>query len=154
MIDFSNIKIVVDTREQQPWSFPKNEVEIRKLDTGDYSIAGYEDMFCIERKKSVSEIANNITEKRFTDVINRLKFIKYSYLLLEFNLEDILIYPRGSNIPKKIWGKIRISSGYILKIITELQVIHNIPVIFCGSAHNAEKIAIAIMRRIYELEKR
>ena len=80
MIDFSNFHIIVDTREQQPWPFEHMDKSVSKLDTGDYSLRGLEDIFCIERKGSVSEFANNITEKRFQDVIHRLSKGGYSYL--------------------------------------------------------------------------
>ena len=86
-----DFRIIVDTREQQPWSFEDYSTSIAKLDTGDYSIEGLEEIICIERKKSVSEVANNITESRFKDVINRLKEIKYPFVLLEFDLNDVLI---------------------------------------------------------------
>ena len=152
MIDYNNIKIIVDTREQQPWEFPRHETASRKLDTGDYSIEGLEHLLCIERKKSVSEIATNVTEKRFKDVVARMTTYKYPFILLEFDVDDVLQYPIGSNVPKKMWDKLKISPSFILKHLTELQVYFNIKVLFCGSASNAEKMAIAIMRRVYELE--
>jgi ERCC4-type nuclease len=124
---------------------------VSKLDTGDYSLQGLETLFCIERKGSVSEFANNITEKRFKDVIDRMRRIPYAFLLLEFDLEDILIYPVGSNVPKRMWDKLKIGPKFILKHIIELQILHNIKVVFCGDASNAEKMAITIMRKIYEL---
>jgi ERCC4-type nuclease len=127
------------------------EKSISKLDTGDYSLRGLENIFCIERKGSVSEFANNITEKRFKDVTDRLAHIKYAFLLLEFDLEDILIYPVGSTVPKKMWDKLRITPKFILKHINELQILYNIKVIFCGDASNAEKMALSLMRKIYEL---
>ena len=150
MIDFSNFHIIVDTREQHPWSFDHMEKTVSKLDTGDYSLRGLENIFCIERKGNVSELANNITEKRFKDVIERMSNIKHSFLLLEFELEDVLIYPVGSNVPKKMWDKLKISPKFILKHLIELQILHNIKVIFCGDSSNAEKIAISIMRKVYE----
>jgi ERCC4-type nuclease len=127
------------------------EKSISKLDTGDYSLRGLENIFCIERKGSVSEFANNITEKRFKDVTDRLAHIKHAFLLLEFDLEDILIYPVGSTVPKKMWDKLRITPKFILKHINELQILYNIKVIFCGDASNAEKMALSLMRKIYEL---
>jgi len=33
--------IIVDTREQKPWSFEHHATANHKLDTGDYSIEGY-----------------------------------------------------------------------------------------------------------------
>jgi ERCC4-type nuclease len=152
MIDFSNFHIIVDTREQQPWSFDNMVKSCAKLDTGDYSLKGLEHLLCIERKKSVGEIANNITEKRFKDVVTRMSAIQHSFLLLEFSLDNVLSYPIGSNVPKKLWDKIKISPKFILKHLVELQLLYNIKVLFCGDADNAETMALSIMRKIYELE--
>jgi ERCC4-type nuclease len=151
-VDYNNFKVIIDTREQQPWEFDRVAYANRKLDTGDYSVEGYEHLLCVERKKSVSEIANNITEKRFKDVIDRMKTYKYSYLILEFSLEDIYRYPIGSNVPKRMWDKLKITSGFILKNLLELQLKHNIHVLFCGDPSNASKIAITLMKKVYELE--
>jgi len=150
MIDFSNFHIIVDTREQHPWNFDTMEKSVSKLDTGDYSLKGMEEIFCIERKGSVSEFANNITEKRFKDVVERLSKIPHAFLLFEFDLEDVLIYPVGSNVPKRMWDKLRISPKFILKHINELQLLQNVKVLFCGNASNAEKMALALMRKAYE----
>jgi ERCC4-type nuclease len=144
-----DFRIIVDTREQQPWSFEDYSTSIAKLDTGDYSIEGLEDTICIERKKSVSEVANNITESRFKDVINRLKEIKYPFVLLEFDLYDVLRYPVGSNVPKRMLSKIRISPAFIMKNILDLELKHNIHVIFCGDEVNASKLAGMIFKRMY-----
>lgn len=146
--------IIVDTREQQPWEFAHHTTALKKLDTGDYSIEGMESILCIERKKSVSEIANNITEKRFKDVIDRMTQYKYSFMLFEFDLQDILIYPVGSNVPKRMWDKIKISPNFILKNLIEFQLLNNIKIIFCGSPSNAEKMSLSIMNKIYEFEQR
>lgn len=145
--------IIIDTREQQPWNFPHHATANKKLDTGDYSIEGLENLLAIERKKSVSEFANNITESRFKDVVSRLSAMKYSFLLLEFDLEDILIYPVGSSVPKKMWDKIKISPSFIMKHILELQIYHNIKVIFCGDSDNAEKMADYILKKVNYLER-
>ena len=144
--------IIIDTREQKPWEFSEYATAHSKLDTGDYSIQGYENIVAIERKRNVAEVANNITESRFEDVINRLKQIKYPFLLLEFDLDNVMDYPVGSTIPKRLWNKIRISPNYIIKHLLDLQIDHKITVIFCGNSSNAEKIALSILRRIYKLE--
>lgn len=145
--------IIVDTREQKPWNFQYQATANHKLDTGDYSIEGLQHLLAIERKRNVAEIANNITEKRFKDVIDRLSKIKYSFLLLEFDLEDVMRYPIGSDIPKRLWDKIRISPAFILKHLTDLQIDHNIKILFCGNSTNAEKMALSIMRKVHKLEK-
>jgi ERCC4-type nuclease len=142
--------IIIDTREQQPWEFGLHITAKKKLDTGDYSIEGLQHLLAIERKKSVSEIANNISESRFKDVLERLNKIPYKFMLFEFDLEDVYNFPVGSDIPKKLWDKIRISPKYLLKYITEVQLNYNIHVVYCGCAEDAEKMAVSIMKRVYE----
>jgi ERCC4-type nuclease len=153
MSKHDDFTIIVDTREQQPWTFTEYSVANKKLDTGDYSIEGLENLLGIERKKSISEFANNIVESRFKDVILRMSQLKYSFLLLEFDLEDILIYPRGSTVPKRMWDKIKISPAFIIKHILELQINHNIKIVFCGNAINAQKIAEHILKKVNYIER-
>lgn len=145
--------IIIDTREQQPWSFDNYTTANKKLDTGDYSIEGLEHLLAIERKKSISEFANNVTESRFKDVIERLRNIKYAFLLLEFDLEDVLIYPVGSTVPRKMWDKIKISPAFLIKHLLELQMYHNIKLIFCGDSGNAEKMAEFILKKVNYIER-
>lgn len=149
---YNNFTIIVDTREQQPWSFDNYTKAHKKLDTGDYSIEGLENILTIERKKSSSEFATNIVESRFKDVIMRLSQFKYSFLLLEFDLEDLLIYPIGSTVPKKMWGQVKITPAFLVKNILELQLNHNIKIIFCGNPTNAEKMAEFIFKKIHYIE--
>ena len=100
----NNFTIIVDTREQKPWQFNEYATAVRKLDTGDYSVEGLENILCIERKRSVSEIANNITESRFKDVLSRMSKYRFPFILLEFDLQDVLNFPVGSEIPKSVWS--------------------------------------------------
>lgn len=152
MID-NEFTIIIDTREQKPWIFEHHAKANHKLDTGDYSIEGLENILAIERKRNIAEFANNITESRFSDVVDRLSKIKYSFILFEFNMDQVMTYPIGSNIPKKLWNKIRISPAFLLKHIIDLQLNHNIKIIFCGNSENAEKVALSLMRRVYKESK-
>ena len=154
MESYDDLKIIVDTREQQPWSFDFNEIAVAKLDTGDYSVAGLEEVLCIERKKSVSEIANNIVEKRYKDWTKRMSKYKYKFLMLEFDLDDVYRYPRIPDVPKKLWEKIKVSPKFIIKCLIELQVYYNIQVVFCGDHENAERLALSIMKKVYKNENR
>ena len=147
-----DFKIIIDTREQKPWTFASYSTENKKLDTGDYSVEGLENILCIERKQSSSEFANNIVESRFKDVIERMSSIKYSFLLLEFDLEDLLNYPIGSTVPRKMWNKIKISPAFLIKNILEFQINNNIIVYFCGNSQNAEKLAEHILKKIHYIE--
>jgi len=153
MVDYSDFHILIDTREQKAWEFPRHSTANIKLDTGDYSLAGFQDKLCIERKKSVSEIASNITEKRFVNELERMAEFKYRFMIFEFSLTDVLIYPEGSEIPQHKRKYIRISPNFILKKLSEYMVNYNINIIFGDTPKNAEKAAMAIMRRVYEIER-
>lgn len=142
--------IIVDSREQLPWEFGFHTTSRKKLNTGDYSIEGMESIFTIERKMSVSEIATNITENRFKDVLDRLSKIPHAYMIMEFDVEDIYTFPVGSDIPKKMWDKLRIKGNYIMKILMQASIDHNIHILFCGDSSNAERTAISLIKRIYE----
>jgi hypothetical protein len=133
-----------------PWEFGFHNTAKRKLDTGDYSMEGFESIFTIERKKSVSEIANNITESRFKDVLERMGQIPHSFMIMEFSLDEIYQFPIGSDVPKKMWDKLRISGNYIIKYLIEAQLNYNIHILFCDDAENAERVAVSLMKRIYE----
>lgn len=146
--------IIIDTREQQPWEFPSHTVSVAKLDTGDYSIEGLENVLCIERKKTVGEFANNIVEKRYDDWTKRMAEFKYKFLILEFPLSSVYSFPIGSGIPKYLWNKTRISPKFIIKKLTELQIYHDIHILFCDSAQHASRLAEAIMYKVYTNERR
>lgn len=151
MDDFT---VIIDTREQNPWNIKHHATAVQKLDTGDYSIEGMEEILCIERKQSISEFVNNMSEKRFKDVLKRMENYKYRYIIFEFNFSDVLNFPVGSSIPKRVWSKLRISPNYIIKYLCDILTINCIPILFCDSSIGAEKTAMSIMRRVYEYEKK
>jgi ERCC4-type nuclease len=138
-----DFKIIVDSREQLPWEFGFHTTSRKKLNTGDYSIEGMESVFTIERKMSVSEIATNITENRFKDVLDRLSKIPHAYMIMEFDVEDIYTFPVGSDM-------LRIKGNYIMKILMQASIDYNIHILFCGDSSNAERTAISLIKRIYE----
>jgi len=146
--------IIIDTREQKPWEFPEHTTIASKLDAGDYSVEGLEDMLCIERKRNVAEFANNIVEKRYDDWTQRMSQYKYKFLILEFPLSYVYSFPRNSGMPKYLWNKSRISSKFIIKKLTELQIYKDIHVLFCDSAESASKLAAAIMYKVYSNERK
>ena len=53
-------KLVIDTREQNPWAFPGLRVVRRALKHGDYAISGRERICCVERK-SAADFASSLT---------------------------------------------------------------------------------------------
>lgn len=149
----SKFTIICDTREKIPLIFPPDdcyeEILITKLETGDYSVAGMEDLIAIDRKHSVSELAQNIIEPRFKDVVERMAAAKYKFLILEFNLSNVMAYPIGSTVPKHMWNKIRITPSFILSFLSQLQIEKDIHIIFADDAENAAQIILKLFKRIW-----
>ena len=146
------MNIIIDTREKKPWHFKQDDVEVtyRKLDTGDYCIDGFEDKLCLERKRSVAELANNITDARFKRELVRMADFKYKILMLEFDYRHIDAFPEGSNIPKRLKSKVRVKGPYIIKCLSRIMTKYNIQVLLCSNAVYAEHVAYSLMKEIYD----
>lgn len=76
--------IVCDTREQAPLPITRLPVIRAGLYSGDYSIAGLESVFSIERK-SISDLVGccvNSNRERFENELHRLRGFRFSRLLI------------------------------------------------------------------------
>jgi ERCC4-type nuclease len=148
--------VIVDTREKTGYSFREYDtcrgMIKRKLDTGDYSIDGLEDIICIERKACVEEIANNIidTSKRFDREIARMETYKHKYLICEFSMVDIINFPNGTGLPADIKKNTKITGKFLLKRLMEYQINHGVSVIFCGNKENAFYFVASLLKRLSE----
>jgi ERCC4-type nuclease len=145
-------EVIVDTREQYPFHFSSSKISgtvSKKLDTGDYSITGLEDILCIERKASVVEFYNNITQKRFWAELERMKAYKYRFLVFEFSASEVEMFPYGADIPKSVLVKLKISSAYLMKCIARIQVEYDVHVIFGGNKDNALYLVTNIMKEVH-----
>jgi len=148
------MNILVDTREKYPWDFYKCsstatlELTSQKLDTGDYTIEGFEDILCIERKRTVSELAGNVTKARFTRELERMSNFQYSYLICEFGYNLIDSFPHNSEVPKKIRSKIKVRGPYIRKCLHNIRNQYGVRVLLCHGTAQAEFAAYNIMQRV------
>ena len=150
----SNYTIIRDKQEKvNYWNFEPSEkcigTIVEKLDTGDYTIKGMENIFTIERKYSTGEFSGNITEERFERELNRMDNLQHSFLVLEFTLDNIYNFPFGSGIPSKKWPQLRVTSNFILKRLIEIETDHKCKIIFAGN--RGEEIATIIFKRMQQL---
>tara|TARA_Y100001951_G_C11163339_1_gene196043 strand:+ start:20 stop:610 length:591 start_codon:yes stop_codon:yes gene_type:complete len=94
-----NYTVIKDTREQDGWTFSAYDkcdgMKIDTLPTGDYTIEGFEDVVCVERKASVSELANNLGKKKkaFYAEMARIKDFPFKFLVFEFSFTEVAEYP-------------------------------------------------------------
>lgn len=132
-------RVIRDTREKKDkgWMFEQQGeclgTIIGKLDTADYSIEGFTDTFCIERKANTAELGMNIFEKRFEAELKRLELFTYPYMIFEFEYQDVFLYPINSGLPKNIWHKVGMTSEFMSKTISRYMVQYKTQIIFAGS---------------------
>lgn len=98
--------LIVDTREQQPlFVRPPNNLNILKksLKDGDYSIEGYENVFCIERKK-IGDFYSYIgrDRRKTTKKMHRFSDMYWVGLAIEAAEEDILSGHVMSKVPPEV----------------------------------------------------
>ena len=93
------MKIVVDSREQRPFLFARFGVEMvtRGLRTGDYSIDGWENFLCIERK-SKSDLFGSVGygHRRFREEHQRMAEIQqrgFAAVVIECTRPDAVQNP-------------------------------------------------------------
>lgn len=121
----SRIPIVIDTREKLPYEFDESKftVEKQSLETGDYSIDGYQHIVSVERK-TAEDFFSSITHShpRFYAEINRLSEMPHSVILVEASLSDYLI------------GKFseRMSRNAMYGNIFFIQEVYRVPIVFAG----------------------
>lgn len=145
--------VLRDTSEKQGhgWIFDEDDdcsgTEKFNLFTGDYTIKGFEKELIIERKGSTAEFAQNIVQKRFKDEMERMEDFKFPFLILEFTLEDLINFPVNSCIPKKIWGKLKIRSKFLLSALTNYYLNYKTKIILAGD--NGKTIAQKIFKQVF-----
>jgi ERCC4-type nuclease len=101
--------VVIDTREQIPFSFRRFKgwfagVEDRALPLGDYSVAGMEDT-CVVERKDLSDLISSFTNNRevFVKRLRRMSRLPYSLLVITAPLSQIKSsYPFGRVSPNQI----------------------------------------------------
>lgn len=96
--------IIIDSREQTPLEFHRFPCRVEGLTQGDYSVAGLETDFAIERK-SIADLVGSLTtgRERFMREVDRLRSCPFSRLLIVGGEADIHARRYRSNAsPKSI----------------------------------------------------
>jgi len=124
------ITIVVDTREQEGYSFDSRLVATsrRALPAGDYSVAGLESTVAVERK-SLDDFVSTVihSRERFQHELRKLAGYRAACIVVEAGLLDVLLHHyRGDAHPNAVLGS-------ALSIILDFHV----PVIFCSNRQAA-----------------
>ncbi len=134
--------ILVDSREQKPYTFKDNLCDVREstLVTGDYSVEHLEDYITIERKE-LSDIIGCITKgrKRFKAELHRMQSYKGKAVIIEADFQDIV----SGNYRSKV------KPYSVLSSIAAWTTEYNVPFIFAGNRKNAEDMTYYILKNFH-----
>ena len=92
--------IIIDTREQKPYKLPNSITAT--LQTGDYSLKGFEDKITIERKTKTDAYGSlGKGRKRFEREFIRLSGFDYAAVIIECSAKNFIIKPKYSRLNPK-----------------------------------------------------
>ncbi len=136
-----DFRIVIDTREQEPWSFDCGTVR-KKLDAGDYSVDGREDFVAVERK-SLPDFVHTVIHDldRFSAELTRLAQLPHACIVVEADLDNVL---RGQ-ATEALRGA---SPASVLGATVHIAVHNGVPVFWCGSRQAALAFTDAYLRMV------
>jgi len=134
--------IVIDTREQHPYSFSIPAVR-GKLDAGDYSIEGFEAVAAIERKELNDYVQTVIYRKdRFRKELLKLATYRLKAIVVEASMSDVIAGRyEGHIVPQSVIGA---TAGIILGF--------GIPVYFACNRQIALHFTETLLTKFYERE--
>lgn len=147
-ITISSPSILIDTREKQPYQFPAGQpTSIKTLKTGDYTLAGFEDVIAVEKKRNVTEFAQSVAQKRFWRELDRMQAFPHKFLLLDFSFGELEGYPFTTDLPWYVKKKIKLRGGFLLKALARIMS-KGIMVCFTGSAKNSANLLMQLFKEL------
>lgn len=145
----ADLNILVDTREQLPYSFDRWPVTVQTtgIPTGDYSLKGFEDKIAIERK-SLDDLIGCLCGKsreRFERELARARSMEFFAVVIEANFFDI------SN---KAYHSV-MNPDSVLQSISAFHVRYRARFLFAGDREGGEYLTHSLLSKyLYEIEKR
>ena len=129
------MKIIIDSREQLPYEFSV-PTETGKLDTGDYSLSGAEDLIAIERK-TADDLIGSITRgrDRFERELYRGMALQYFALVVECSLMDLSCGHYTSMMAPK---------AAIQSLLT-FSVRYDLPIFFCENRNYGARVTESLL---------
>ena len=143
------MRLIIDTREQSPYTFKKYDVEPSRgtLPTGDYSLPGFEDRAALERK-SLDDLVGCLmggNRERFERELARAAHYDLFAVVVEASLDDV----------SKGRYQSKMTSHAALQSIVTFQVRYRIPFIWAGNRSGGEYMVHALLSKyLYEIGKR
>ncbi len=148
--------IIIDSREQTPWSFPAHiKTKVAKINAGDYALEN--DLnFAIERKEK-NDFLGTISKgwHRFCKELKRMENNNFvaKIIIVECDFNDFCFSEHNNKVIPPNNEHYMLTPQFIIKRIAELSL-NNVSVLFASDALKASALAYAIFKeRSKDLEK-
>lgn len=124
--------IVEDTREQTPLAFAQLASVRDTLQTGDYSVRGFESEFAVERK-TLNDLASCCSGD------NRLRFFRELHRLRGFRFKRLLVIGEAWEIEAKRYGS-SITPKAVLSTLAVIEARFDVPVVHVKNAAEGAEV--------------
>ena len=135
------VRVIIDTREQLPYSFSDRVVAVRSpLAAGDYSVEGLEHLLAVERKSLDDFVSSVIRDRpRFRRELDKLRDYRAACVVVEASLADVFghCYHSGAH-PNSVVGA-------AISIIVD----YGVPVFFCSDRQACCRFTEGFLLRAY-----
>lgn len=143
--------VIVDSREQSPFHFlniqPWSVVPLNHhgLQTGDYSLIGFQDRLTVERK-SIGDFLGSITAERtrFEREFERMQKMEFAAVVVEGQLSEVLEHART---------KTRIKTDSILGTLDSWRIRYGVHWVFCMGRRHAEINTLTMLYQFWRIEQ-
>jgi len=156
------LRIVIDTREQTPWSWEPSDAvtEIHGLSAGDYalwqdceSVKGrdsYAVRFAIERK-SLDDFLGTISSgwERFQRELERMQTFPARVVIVEGDFESCCFKELADMVMPPEHNHVMLRPAFVARRVAEL-TLEGVSVLFCGDSQLAAGMAYRVLRRRFE----
>lgn len=136
--------IAIDTREQKPYKFDHPSV-VTSLKTGDYSIVGFENKICVERKSkqdAYGTIGNG--RARFERELKRMVWFDYAAIVIECSLKNFLTPP--------VYSALHPNSA--INSLVSWSIRYGVHVFFCHNRRYASALTFRILEKYWRHQLR
>ena len=147
------IDIIIDSREQTPWSFQTYlaTTRVEKIDAGDYALVG-DDKFSIERK-SLDDFAGTVSTgwERFERELDRMGEFVSQVIVVEARFLDYCFWElkddegKAVDLIPPIHNHSRITPQFMM-LQTATLALRGVSVLFAENAEVASALGYAILK--------
>lgn len=141
------LNIISDSREKKPYEFADfdHEVTVEALETGDYTVEGFEDAFAVERK-TLDDFLSSITwdRDRFKREVKRAKSMIKFVVIIEEKKRTV------TN-----WDYYReVHPNAVIATIDAWEKQYNVEFVWGGDRERAEKLTVDFLTGWFDIYSR